>query len=172
MMLILRSMHNTQNIVIFTLCLVISEVTTRLMSTPYYRKVKKKCTTLRCSRILHVNNRSCGLKLKRLFPNDAKLLFIAYSVSRSEFQADRTSDAINRQLRPRNSHNAIPNTTDAAPKLLCSLRFLAVPEIKNCLSNNQRAYCFCSTHYRLANSVVPPYFGITFGSKTGPLRET
>jgi hypothetical protein len=36
---ILRSMQSTQNIVIFTLCLVIAEVTTRLISTPHYRKV-------------------------------------------------------------------------------------------------------------------------------------
>jgi hypothetical protein len=42
MMLILRSMQNTQNIVIFTLRLVISEVTTRLISNLQYRKVNKK----------------------------------------------------------------------------------------------------------------------------------
>ena len=53
MMLILRFMQKTQNTVFFTLCLVISEVTTRLISTPQYCKVKKesvqRCTVVEFS---------------------------------------------------------------------------------------------------------------------------
>ena len=151
-MLILRSMQNTQNIVIFTLCLVISEVTTWLISTPQYRNVKKNCTALYYSRILHIKNRSCDLKLKRLFPNDVWLLFTTSSVSRSEFQADRTSGAINRHVRTRNSLNVILNTTGTAPKLFSSLHFLAVQEIENCLLNNQLSYC--SVQHNIASQLL------------------
>ena len=156
-MLILRPMRKTQNTVFFTSCLAVPAVTTRLISPPQCRMVKeKRCTVWNCSRILHIKNRSCGLKLKRLFPNDVRLLFTISSVSRSEFQANRTSGAINCHVRTSNSLNAILNARDTAPKLLPSLRFLAVQEIKDSVSNKQLAICVCTTHYRFSTSVKLP----------------